>query len=145
MCLPGPGSQLTSLTHVEDVAELLASAVGADQAVGQVYNCCADNYYTHEGIAQIAAEAAGKECRVVTYDNAVVGLGKKEQVPFRPNHFFASAGKARRELGWEPQHTLEADMPALIEDFIASGRLDKEVDFSADDKVLQTVGTVANA
>jgi len=145
VCLPGPGTQLTSLTHVEDVAELLASAVGAEKAVGEVYNCCADNYYTHEGIAQIAAAAAGKECEVVTYDNAVVGLGKKEQVPFRPNHFFASAGKARRELGWEPKHTLEGDMPALIEDFIASGRLEREVDFSADDKVLQAVRSVANA
>ena len=57
----------------------------------------------------------------------------------------AVAGKARPELGWEPQHTLEADMPALIEDFIASGRLDKEVDFSADDKVLQTAGAMASA
>jgi hypothetical protein len=51
-------------------------------------------------------------------------------------HFFASADKAKRVLGWQPQHTFMGDVEQLVKDYVASGRLEKEVDFAADDKIL---------
>lgn len=87
-------------------------------------------------------------------------------------HFFASADKAKRVLGWQPQHNFMKDVAQvlregrgwgphaepcwmlgqpcsgsmvtsrlpplplqLVAEFQASGRLDKEADFSVDDKV----------
>ena len=54
----------------------------------------------------------------------------------RTVHFFASADKAKRVLGWQPQHTFMGDVEQLVKDYVASGRLEKEVDFAADDKIL---------
>jgi hypothetical protein len=54
----------------------------------------------------------------------------------RTVHFFASAEKAKRVLGWKPEHDFMSDVEGLVADFKASGRLDKEVDFSVDDKIL---------
>ena len=63
-----------------------------------------------------------------------------EGIPFRTEHFTASVEKAKRELGWQPVHTFLDDVPALVDAYKASGALDKEVDFSTDDKILEAVG-----
>jgi dTDP-D-glucose 4,6-dehydratase len=54
-------------------------------------------------------------------------------------HFFASAEKAKRELGWRPAHDFLGDVDALVKEYQASGRAAKEVDFSVDDKILKAV------
>ncbi len=58
----------------------------------------------------------------------------------RTAHFFASADKAKRELGWHPEHNFLMDVGELVERYKASGRLEKEIDFSVDDKILASVG-----
>ena len=63
-----------------------------------------------------------------------------EGIPFRTEHFTASVEKAKRELGWQPVHTFLDDVSGLVDAYKASGALDKEVDFSADDKILEAVG-----
>jgi nucleoside-diphosphate-sugar epimerase len=40
--IPAPGVQLVSLSHVEDVASMLASVIGKKHAIGQHYNICSD-------------------------------------------------------------------------------------------------------
>lgn len=60
-------------------------------------------------------------------------------------HFFASSDKAKRLLGWKPQHTFKGDVEQLVKDFQASGRLDKQPDFAVDDKILAAVGYKAEA
>jgi len=42
--LPKHGEQFTTLTHVEDIASLLASVVGNPKAVNQVFNAASDRY-----------------------------------------------------------------------------------------------------
>ena len=58
----------------------------------------------------------------------------------RTAHFFASADKAKRMLGWYPEHNFLMDVAERVEAYKASGRLDKEIDFSTDDKILAAVG-----
>ena len=48
--------------------------------------------------------------------------------------------KAKRELGWQPAHAFLDDVPSLVDAYKASGALDKDIDFSADDKILEAVG-----
>jgi len=144
--IPAPGVQLVTLTHVEDAAEMLSlvpsNAAAAD---GQQYNVCSDRAVTFVGIAKAVAKAMGKEdARVVLYDPEAVGTGKKGKAdgfPFRTEHFFASADKAKRELGWAPRHDFLADVGQRVEEYLALGRDKKEgIDFSVDDKVLAALG-----
>jgi hypothetical protein len=94
------------------------------------------------GICKAIGKALNKEPNIVLYSPEEVGTGKSgkaEGFPFRTVHFFASAEKAKRELGWKPQHDFLADAPALVRDYVASGRQNKDIDFSIDDKILAAV------
>ncbi|CAG9466572.1 unnamed protein product [Pedinophyceae sp. YPF-701] len=134
--IPAPGTQLTSISHVEDVAEMLALVPGCEAAKGEIFQLCGDKAITFDGLVQCIAEAAGKTPKIVHYDHAAAGLAKGEGIPFRTGHFFSSNGKAHVKLGFKGKHTFSGDVKDRIASYIASGRLDKDVDFSADDKII---------
>lgn len=142
--VPFSGTNLVSLSHVEDLATMMAAAVGKVEAVGQAFNLTSDTPLTHAGIALTIGKLAGKEVKIVSYDPSQVELGKGEGFPFRTGHFAASADKAKVLLGWSPKHSFEEDMKVRLQDYISSGRLNKEIDFSGDDKILAAVGVMAS-
>lgn len=138
--IPAPGIQLTTLTHVEDVASMLAAVPGNRGAVGQHYNVCSDRCISFVGIAKAIGKALGKEPQIVLYDPSAIGTGKSGKAdgfPFRTIHFFASSDKAKRELGWQPKHDFLGDAEACVRDYLASGRQNKDIDFSTDTKIMQ--------
>ena len=137
--IPAPGIQLTTLSHVDDLADMMAKVPGNDAAIGQHFNICSDRCITFEGIIKAIATAAGKEAKIVRYDPSAVKLARGEGFPFRTVHFFASADKAKKVLGWRPQHNFLADVQDRLDAYVESGRLNKDVDFSADDKILASV------
>ncbi|GMH42227.1 hypothetical protein BSKO_10146 [Bryopsis sp. KO-2023] len=137
--IPTPGIQLTTLTHVDDVASMLATVPGNDQCIGQEYNICSDRCISFTGIAKATAGALGKDANVVLYDPSELGLKKGEGFPFRTVHFFASSEKAKRELGWKPAHDFMSDVKSLCDAYVTSGRAEKDIDFSVDDKILDAV------
>ncbi|BDA41646.1 Chloroplast stem-loop binding protein of 41 kDa a, chloroplastic [Coccomyxa sp. Obi] len=138
--IPSPGIQLTSLSHVEDVASLLAKVPGNAAAIRQQFNVSSDRYITLDGLIKALAEAAGVEANIVHYDPKAVKLGKGEGFPFRTEHFMAIVDKAKRVLGWAPTHKILDDIPELVEAYKSAGYLDADVDFSVDDKILEAVG-----
>ncbi|KAG7672381.1 hypothetical protein Ndes2526B_g09108 [Nannochloris sp. 'desiccata'] len=137
--IPAPGIQLTTLSHVEDLAEMMATVPGNKAAIGQHFNLCSDRCISFEGIVNTIAKAAGKEAKIVRYDPSSVELAKGQGFPFRAVHFFASSEKAKKVLGWKPKHDFVSDVGERLEEYKASGRLQKDVDFSGDDKILATV------
>lgn len=140
--IPAPGVQLVTLSHVEDLADAMAAVVGCEGAKRQHLNLCADRAVTFSGIVKALADAAGVESpEIVLYDPKKVELAKGEGFPFRAGHFFASAEKAKRVLApWKPQHTFLGDAAERVAEYRALGRDKKEIDFSADDKILAAVG-----
>lgn len=63
--------------------------------------------------------------------------------PCRTTHFFASSEKAKRELKWEPRHDFLSDVDACVREYKASGRQNKDIDFSTDDKILSKLRAYA--
>lgn len=49
MPIPVPGVQLVTLTHVEDVASMLATVPGNKAAIQRHYNACSDRAITFVG------------------------------------------------------------------------------------------------
>jgi len=138
--IPAPGSSLCSVTHVEDVAGMLAAAIGNPNAqAGQLYNVCSDRYVTHDNLAKMLGKAAGKDVNIIHYDPEEVG-GKKA-FPFRPMHFIASPVSAMLDLGFRPEHDLVLDLPNMISSYVATGRMEKEPDFSLDDEIIKHTGS----
>lgn len=54
----------------------------------------------------------------------------------RAVHFFADSTKAKFELGWQPQHSLQKDAKSLVDEYVKTGRINKSIDFAVDDRIL---------
>lgn len=57
--IPVPGVQLVTLSHVEDVASMLAAVPGNRAAVGQHYNVCSDRAVTFQGGREVSGDGGG--------------------------------------------------------------------------------------
>lgn len=129
--LPGDGSFRTTLTHAEDVAGMMASVVGKEEAAkGQVFNCATDVRISHKELVQAIAKVVGKDpqavlSRVVFYDPAKLKgleLPSKGKFPFRESHFGVGVQKAKEVLGWAPKHKLEEDLKEYYEEYKRLGK-----------------------
>lgn len=106
--IPGDGSQPVSLTHCEDVAALLASVVGREEAAGgHVFNCGTPETITYNQLCALAGQAVGRPAQVVHLE-----AGTKTSFPFRPNAegFYVDVDKACALLGWAPRHRVVDDV-----------------------------------
>src|ERR1700746_179707 len=61
MTIFGDGEQQRAFTHIDDVAPVIADSVDVPAAHNQVFNVGADIPYTVNHLAEIVAEAMGKE------------------------------------------------------------------------------------
>ena len=101
ICIPGSGVQMTVVAHAEDLATMLAAAVGNPAADGQIFNAVGDRGISLDGMAKLCAKVAGAEAQIVHYDpKGVEGVDVKKAFPFRPVHFYAEPRAAKRLLGW---------------------------------------------
>lgn len=142
--IPGNGMHLTQLGHVKDLARAMQSVLGSETAVGQIYNISGERCVSFDGLARACAIAAGKSVdavKLVHYDPKQFNFGKRKAFPFRLQHFFASIEKATRELDWQPEFDLIAGLEdSFKNDYLASGRDRKEIDFSTDEEILNAIG-----
>ena len=136
--IPGSGDQLSVVAHAEDVATMMAAAVGNDKAAGEIFNAVTNRAVTLNGMVQICAAAAGVEPNIVNYDPSTLpeGVEVKKAFPFRPIHFYSYPAKALEVLDWKPTHRLESDMAERFAFYKASGRAEKAMEFELDDKIL---------
>jgi len=134
--LPESGDQFASLTSATDVASMIACAVGNPKAHGETFNMASPRYVTLNGLARLAAKAAGTgEPKVVHYDPAKAGDAAKG-FPFRNQHFIITPGKAQRLLGWQSQGDVEEMLAAAYAEYCELGRDKTEIDWSKDDAII---------
>ena len=138
--IPGNGMHLTQMGHVEDLARAMATLLGNQTAIGQIYNISGEKAVTFDGLARACAVAAGKDpgaIRLVHYDPKQFDFGKQKAFPMRVQHFFTSIAKANADLGWTPRYDLGSGLKDSFQnDYLASGRDKTEVDFRLDDQIL---------
>lgn len=138
--IPSNGCHLTQFGHVEDLAAAMAAVLGNETAIGQIYNISGDRFVTFNGLAQLCAEAAGKEVKIKYYDPKQFNFGKRKAFPMRVQHFFADINKAKTELNWSPKFDLLSGLKdSFTNDYLAKDRDKIEVDFSTDDEILSQI------
>ncbi len=142
--IPSHGQHLTQLGHCQDLAAAMVAMVGNSAAIGQIYNISGERFVSFDGLAQACAEATGRDPKtldIIHYDPKAFDFGKRKAFPLRPQHFFASIEKAKRDLNWTPQFDL---VPGLRDSFERDYRLTAQpaaaIDFSTDAQILQGVG-----
>ncbi|HIK55648.1 MAG TPA: NAD-dependent epimerase/dehydratase family protein [Synechococcales cyanobacterium M55_K2018_004] len=139
--IPGHGQHITQLGHVYDLAVAMTRVLGNSRAVGQIYNVAGDRYVTFDGLAKACAIAAGKDpdaLKLVHYDPKQFDFGKRKAFPLRTQHFFTDIHKAMMDLNWKPDFDLISGLKDSFQnDYLATGRHLRQVDFSTDEEILK--------
>jgi nucleoside-diphosphate-sugar epimerase len=111
--LPGDGSTITQLGHVQDLATAMARCIDVEAAANRIYNCSGRQGVTFRGLVAAAARAAGVDPAAVeirSFDPAGLDRKARKAFPLRLAHFLTDITRVRRELAWEPAFDLEATL-----------------------------------
>lgn len=103
----GSGEQTRTLTHVEDVADGVVTAMSSRAGLNEDFNISASRELTVAGIARIVWEACGE-------DPAAFELKHLPSLSFDVQRRWPSVEKARRLLGWRAQMELEDGIAATL-------------------------------
>lgn len=130
--LPTHGEQLVCLTHLEDVSDFIATAIGHMNAMNEIFNCGTDRYISYKGLAKLINSEVGnadEDARFVHYDPDQFahwdGKGVQE-FPFRKETFITSPSKAKLLLGWAPKRSILSDLKEEVAEYKRTGGADEK-------------------
>jgi len=136
--LPGDGTTITQLGHVNDLAAAMALSLGVDAAANRVYNCSSVQGITFRGLVAAAARACGKDpasVEIRSFDPSGLDKKARKAFPLRMAHFLTDVTRVQRELAWTPAYSVEAAMAdSYANDY--AGRMPTSPDFSADQALI---------
>ena len=136
--LPGDGTTITQVGHVEDLAEAMARSLEVDAACNRIYNCSSHRGITFRGLIAAAAEACGRECADLdlrSFDPSGLDPKARKAFPLRLSHFLTDVSRVERELAWMPRFDAATSMADSFQrDYQLSPT--PNPDFSGDDALL---------
>jgi nucleoside-diphosphate-sugar epimerase len=136
--LPGDGSTITQLGHVNDLATAMALSLGVDAAANRIYNCSSVQGITFKGLVAAAARACGKDpasVEIRSFDPSGLDKKARKAFPLRLAHFLTDVTRVQRELAWTPAYSVEAAMAdSYTNDY--AGRMPTSPDFSGDEGLI---------
>jgi nucleoside-diphosphate-sugar epimerase len=104
----GSGEQTRTLTHVDDIADGIVTALGHPAAVNEDFNVSASEERTVAEIARLIWEACGE-------DPAELELRHLPSFEVDVQRRWPSVEKARRLLGWEAQIDLRTGLAQTVD------------------------------
>jgi len=143
--IPGDGLSTTNVAQAEDLAKMIALAVGNEAAKGELFNCVADRGITLDGMVRLCAEAAGRDpedVRIVHYKPEAIGVNGKKAFPFRYTyHFFSEPRAAVAKLGMTYTRSLGDALKERWAAYIESGRAEQDLSatFVLDDEIFASL------
>lgn len=103
----GTGEQTRDFTYVSDIIEANLSAAKTEGIEGRVYNLGGGSRISVNGVLEILGRLSGQKVKV-----------KHEPVQAGdPPHTYADTERARRELGFSPQFSVEQGLELMLESF----------------------------
>jgi len=150
--IPGKGTTLSQVGHVEDEARALRLMMQNPRTFGQIYNVTGKEYWSDEGYVDVFSRVLGIEARkVFVADTIMDEIGGR---PGRPliqrlapdvhrwdESTVFSIDKLRAHTGWEPIYTLEGMIAQTYEWFCNEGlQRTLDFDFSWEDELLSRLG-----
>ncbi|MEB3184098.1 MAG: NAD-dependent epimerase/dehydratase family protein [Cyanobacteriota bacterium] len=140
--LPGDGSTITQLGHVEDLAAAMARCIEVEAAANRIYNCSSLQGITFRGLVEAAARACGKDpgsVEIRSFDPAGLDKKARKAFPLRLAHFLTDVTRLQRELAWMPRFSVEDSLAdSYARDYAL--RPPTSPDFSGDEALIPTKG-----
>ena len=101
------GTQLRDFTDVDDAAEAFLLAAQEPETAGQVYNLGGSEVIDLAHLAQLLIEVNGS-------GTAEIREFPAERHPIDIGDYYSDFSKIRRELGWEPRHSLRETLQRTL-------------------------------
>jgi dTDP-glucose 4,6-dehydratase len=101
--VPGDGTSVTHVVHVDDVAKAFAAALRSNVVVGQAYNIAGPRAVTLDLWVRSAAKPCTKHVKIIHYDESLVSRDSKRGFPLPTSPWIMSIQKAQRDLGFAPR------------------------------------------
>lgn len=121
--LPGGGSALNQMLHVDDAARAIVVAIQRrDQSGGYAFNHGYPRGITNRGFAELCADVLGEPAELIGIDEAALGVGSATVdltnivFPFPDQHYLLDVSGLRQRLGIEA----EIDNRRMLEQFVAA-------------------------
>jgi nucleoside-diphosphate-sugar epimerase len=139
--VPDDGGWLRQFGHVADLADAMAAMLGVPAAFGRSYNVTGEEAITQVGFVELIASVMKRPCTLVFVPTPAGG----KPVPFGQNlvydcHAVHTTTRLRAELGVSPRYTLAAGLAETFEWYQREGLDRREIDFTAEDAVLRSLG-----
>lgn len=132
--LPGDGSTITQLGHVNDLATAMALSIGVDASANRIYNCSSAQGISFRGLVAAAARACGRDPASVEirhFDPSGLDKKARKAFPLRLAHFLTDISRVQGELAWTPQYDAERSLADSFSNDYAL-RMPTTPDFSGD-------------
>ena len=139
--VPDDGGWLRQFGHVADLADAMAAMLGVPAAFGRSYNVTGEEAITQVGFVELIASVMKRPFTLVFVPTPAGG----KPVPFGQNlvydcHAVHTTTRLRAELGVSPRYTLAAGLAETFEWYQREGLDRREIDFTAEDAVLRSLG-----
>lgn len=146
MLIPGDGSLLTQFGYVEDIADAFRLAIEQEASIGQAYTITGAEMMTLDAYVDLLGSVTGVSPEKVyfsprllaRFDRPGMYFGESESI--HEGHACFSIEKARAQLGYAPQYSLEAGMKASFSWYQETGgntyRM-RVLDFSFEDQLIE--------
>ena len=136
--IPGNGSWVTQLGHVNDLADAMSRSLEFETAINRIYNCSGKKGVTFLGLAEVAAKVCGKQRHQLNYqffDPSNIDPKARKSFPLRIGHFLTTINRIESELNWRPKYTLEHGLlDSYSNDYLISPSINP--DFSFDETLI---------
>jgi nucleoside-diphosphate-sugar epimerase len=137
--IPGDGFPFVHLIHIDDVARLMASVIGNQQAIGQVYNVAGRDFASVVGHVELMARAVGMEPRLVHVPLSVARAARAPLIHWSEvlsGGMVFDVSKSLRDIDWQAAFDLAAGYQDSYEWYRNGGRDGYEFDFTNDESIL---------
>jgi dTDP-glucose 4,6-dehydratase len=155
--IPGDGTTLGQVGHVDDQARALCMLMGNPHTFGRKYNLTGNDFYTDEGYVDTCARVLGRSPeKVFVPPNVMDTLHARDPMcsrylvqrvapnlrPWNDSALF-SIDRLRTDIGWEPRYSFETAVEQTYAWYVDSGMRDtREFDFAPEDALLAELGRV---
>lgn len=106
----GDGAQLRDYVFIDDVVDAMVVAGADDNSNGQVYNVGSGEGIRFKDMAQKIVDASGNHKSKLKFIEWPSDAKNRET-----GHFTADISKIKRELDWQPTHTLEDGLTRTVD------------------------------
>jgi UDP-glucose 4-epimerase len=103
----GSGEQTRTLTHVDDIADGIVTAMGSPAGLNEDFNISASRELAVTEIARIVWQACGRDPQDFALDH-------RPSFPVDVQRRWPSVEKARERLGWEARITVEEGIASTV-------------------------------